>query len=135
MLDTQIELVPGLIRAYRKDGRCLYDKAAKRELVRRCLDPGVSVAGLALAHGLNANLLRKWIDALSGKVRARRVRTVAGAQAALLPVKIQESDSTDNVLAAEGRVEIVVAGGTIRVYGRIDAAALRTVLDCMASRA
>ena len=37
--------------------RCVYDKQAKPELVRRCQQPSVSVAALALAHGLNANLL------------------------------------------------------------------------------
>jgi len=30
-------------------------------LIDACLEPGVSVAGLALAHGINANQLRKWV--------------------------------------------------------------------------
>jgi len=44
-----------------RDGRRRYDPAAKRALVEACLQPGASVAGLALANGVNANLLRKWI--------------------------------------------------------------------------
>ena len=40
--------------------RC-YDRQAKRELIEASLQPGVSVAKLALMHGINANLLRKWI--------------------------------------------------------------------------
>jgi hypothetical protein len=84
MLDPRTELVPNLIRGHRKDGRCQYDKAAKRELVRRCLEPGVSLAGVALAHGLNANLLRKWVDVLGGRMRPRRARSVNAAVAALL---------------------------------------------------
>ncbi len=35
----------------------------KDELVRACSEPGVSVAGIALANGVNANLLRKWMVA------------------------------------------------------------------------
>lgn len=35
----------------------------KDELVRACAEPGVSVAGIALANGVNANLVRKWIAA------------------------------------------------------------------------
>lgn len=35
----------------------------KDELVRACAEPGVSVAGIALANGVNANLLRKWMHA------------------------------------------------------------------------
>lgn len=44
-----------------KGGRCRYDKASKRALVEACLRPGVSIAGMALKAGVNANLLRKWI--------------------------------------------------------------------------
>lgn len=33
----------------------------KDELVRACSEPGISVAGIALANGVNANLLRKWM--------------------------------------------------------------------------
>jgi transposase len=40
---------------------------AKRELVEACLLPGVSVARLALEHGLNANLLRSWVTAYKRK--------------------------------------------------------------------
>ncbi|MCE4541141.1 transposase [Caballeronia sp. PC1] len=51
-----------LVRGFERDGkrRC-FDEQAKRELVLACLRPGVSVAGMALEYGLNANLLRKWI--------------------------------------------------------------------------
>ena len=51
-----------LIVGHGRDGRCLYDPEAKRELVRVCLQPGASIAKVALEHGVNANLLRKWID-------------------------------------------------------------------------
>ncbi|MBD9360817.1 transposase [Methylomonas fluvii] len=50
-----------LIAGHGRDGRCLYDPEAKRELVRICLQRGLSVAKVALEHGINANLLRKWI--------------------------------------------------------------------------
>ena len=133
MLESKGELVPNLVRGHRRDGRCLYDKKAKRELVRRCLEPGVSLAGTALAHGINANLLRKWVDTLSGKVRARRVRALTALRTALLPVKIEESGRTRPDGPVVGYVEIVVTGGTIRVYGRVDVESWRAVLGCLAS--
>jgi transposase len=131
MLDSKIDLVPNLIRGQRRDGRCLYDKAAKRELVRRALEPGVSLAALALAHGLNANLLHKWVGVLGGKVQ--RARALAVAQTPLLPVKVEARVSAASV--SEGYVEIAVRGGVIRVYGRVPAEALRLVLDCLALQA
>ncbi|WP_422191267.1 transposase [Aquabacterium sp.] len=34
----------------------------KRQVVLACQQPGASVAGVALAHGLNANLVRRWLQ-------------------------------------------------------------------------
>ena len=32
----------------------------KAQILRECAEPGASVAQVAMAHGLNANLVRKW---------------------------------------------------------------------------
>ena len=34
----------------------------KAELVKACQQPGVSSAAIALANGLNANMLRRWVN-------------------------------------------------------------------------
>jgi len=44
-----------------RNGRRRYDPVSKQRLVEACLQPGVSLAGVALRHGVNANLLRKWV--------------------------------------------------------------------------
>ena len=44
-----------------RSGRRGFDPVSKARLIERCLRPGASVARLALAHGVNANLLWKWI--------------------------------------------------------------------------
>ena len=44
-----------------RDGRRRYDEEGKRVLIEAALRPGASVARLAQEHGINANLLRKWI--------------------------------------------------------------------------
>ena len=43
----------------------------KTQVVRGCRQPGVSIAAVALANGLNANMLRRWV------VEAERVGTMA----------------------------------------------------------
>lgn len=50
-----------VVRRVLRNGRRRYDAASKERLVAACLEPGVSVSRLALEHGINANLLRKWI--------------------------------------------------------------------------
>lgn len=55
-----------LLIGRKSNGRGIYNRDAKRRLVEACLRPGVSVAHMALIHGLNANLLRKWITTYQG---------------------------------------------------------------------
>ena len=38
-------------------------RSANNDWSEACLQPDVSVASLALRHGVNANLLRKWVAA------------------------------------------------------------------------
>jgi transposase len=38
-----------------------YPKSFKAQVVQECLQPGASIASVALGHGINANLVRKWI--------------------------------------------------------------------------
>ena len=44
-----------------RNGRRRYAAGSKQRLVEACLKSGVSLAGVALRHGVNANLLRKWV--------------------------------------------------------------------------
>lgn len=62
MIENKSRLSRSLVVGHRSNGRCRYDPEAKRELVEACLQPGISVARMALEHGINANLLRKWIN-------------------------------------------------------------------------
>jgi transposase-like protein len=54
-------VVLGLIKEQRANLRSIYDKAARRELVRLCGEPGVSISKTALVNGLNTNVLRCWL--------------------------------------------------------------------------
>ena len=38
-----------------------HSAAFKMTVIEECMRPGVSMAAVALAHGLNANMLRKWV--------------------------------------------------------------------------
>jgi transposase-like protein len=55
------EVLSGLVVGHKRDGRCRYDPQVNQELIRQCMMPGVSVARMAMQHGINANLLRTWI--------------------------------------------------------------------------
>ena len=61
-----------LIKAPMRRGRRRYTEEFKKQAIEACLQPGVSMASVALANGLNANLLRRWVterqEAVAGSV-------------------------------------------------------------------
>src|ERR1700739_992048 len=71
-----------------RDGKRRYDRQSKRRLVEACLQPGVSVAGMALKAGVNANQLRRWIGQYQEKQSgaAAPMESIKEASAAFLPV-------------------------------------------------
>jgi transposase len=81
--DSELQLT---VIGVRRDGRRRYDPQAKRALVDAALQPGVSLAGLALKHGINANLLRKWVVRHQRAGIAMPVPRVAAAAQAFVPV-------------------------------------------------
>ncbi len=134
---AEIDLVANLVRGHKSNGRSIYEREAKRELVRRCLQPGVSLAATAVAHGLNPNLLRKWVVKQTGR-SSRAARSPRLLAVTALPAAMPETAPAvmpPATAPGQWQLELVVPGGTIRIRGRIDAESLRTVLDCLAGRA
>lgn len=58
----------------------------KAAVIRECMTPGVSIAAVALAHSLNANMLRKWvIDAEHAQPAKPKALPVQPAQEVPMP--------------------------------------------------
>ena len=124
-----------------RTGRRTYTAEYKRSVVQECDQPGVSVAGVALTHRINANLVRRWI------VRQKR-ESAAKLPTVLLPVSVQQRGSPAPEAADDGgagntpnqrrvakaTIEIEVYGARIYLRGRVDTHALRAVLDVLSQR-
>jgi transposase len=135
MPEKSAELVEGLVLKPAINGRRTYSVAAKRALVQLCSRPGTSVAGMALAHGINANLLRRWMVQYSATPSVSADKTPVTSGTALLPVKTTRPAPARPSVDLEAFVEITFMGATIRVRGAVDARVLGVVLDCLAQRA
>lgn len=92
-MQNNSEVLVGLVVGRKRDGRCQYDPVVKQELVRRCMAPGVSVARMAMQHGINANLLRVWIMKSQGQSAVSPLSDVPATgpevSHAFVPVQIQ----------------------------------------------
>lgn len=119
-----------------RTGRRTYAPEFKRTVVEACAAPGTSLAAVALAHGINANLVRRWVV----RARGRRAGSAAKAPTALLPVTvIPEQIAADlpratRVRASAGTIELEIYGARLRLRGEVDAGALRSVLAVLAQR-
>jgi transposase len=97
MSEDSTELSRPLVAGRKSDGRAIYDRQAKRELIEICLQSGMSIAALARKHSLNANLLHNWV------VGHRRPATATGnPTSSFLPVQVTPSRR----VVAEGGLRI-----------------------------
>jgi transposase len=136
MSERIADVVTGLVTRRGKNGRCSYSVEAKRALAELCSRPGVSVAKTALTHGINANLLRRWIVQFSGATRLSAVETPTRIPAAaLVPVTTRMPRATRPPVSADSYIEITLPAAAVRVHGTVDAQVLGVVLDCLAQRA
>lgn len=76
MTDDLEDLKRRLVVGHKRDGRSVYDEAAKSELVRLCMKPGASVSRLARECGVNANQVGRWLRE-HGQVSRHKVVAVA----------------------------------------------------------
>jgi transposase-like protein len=81
-----------------RNGRRFFSEDYQRTVVERCLVPRASVAAVAMQHGFNANLVRKWIR------RYQRERVKRGELSKLLPVTVSAAVAPAKPRRARHRV-------------------------------
>lgn len=118
--------LPEGVIGYRRDGCKRYDPAFRRRVATECHESGASVASIALHYGINANLVRKWMDK----------HPVPGAQT-ILPVSLSTLPpprTHHEPPHRGGAVVVEFAAGTVTVQGTVDREMLTAVLHAMQSR-
>ena len=120
-----------------------FSKEFRRQVVQETLAAGASVAGVALHHRLNANLVFTWRRKLLPTLAPMGAKSVK-----LLPVTVTESPAALAAVVAEpvatgkpvrrsrarGAIEIEFNGARIVLRGAVDGPALRVVLEALVSR-
>ena len=70
-----------------------YSKSFKAQVVHECQQPGVSVAAIAMSHGINANVVRRWLPLYPDQ------QTVA--LPAFIPLKVEPQRKTEELAIIE----------------------------------
>ena len=114
----------------------------KRDLVARSLEPGVSVAAIAMEGGINANLLFGWRRKHLDGIQQTGSAVPHQPSAVLLPVSIEAAPADKPCTSASppmrpvnGAIEIEIGSARVRLRGGVDEASLRMVLTALRSLA
>jgi transposase-like protein len=101
-----------------------HSAAFKAAVVKECMRPGVSIAAVALAHSLNANMLRKWVidaeNALPAKSKKGSTEVIEDAMPAptfvplALPAPTVESEIRIKLQRGGTTVTLVWPAGAAR---------------------
>jgi transposase len=94
MSDGIEEVARRLVVGHKSDGRCVYDEAAKSELVAACARPGALVSRLARECGINANQLSRWVREHSQRRQQRAVAVSRAEREAFVAVPIETATPT-----------------------------------------
>jgi transposase len=107
----------------------------KRQIVEETLAEGASVARIALAHGVNANLVFNWRrlyqkGLLCERGAAKLVPVQVTAES--LPAGSASRDAGCNAgFSSAGTIHIQLRNAQMRVEGRVDSELVRVVLECL----
>jgi transposase len=123
-----------------------YTRAQKIAMVEESMRPGVSIASVARAHGINANQLHKWRYAYKTGVRSLGQEGSRACGVELLPIELQARSLSEQVLqqapelqksvkarkrVSEGHIELAVGQYRLCVHGYVQPDALRAVLQAL----
>ena len=93
--------------------RRFYSPQLKGQVMQECRQSGASVAGVALSHGINANIVHRWLREHSQTALVPQSQTNANA---FVPVTLDEpAPSSAPQAAPDIRVEVHRANTTIVV--------------------
>ncbi len=120
-----------------RKGRPNYSVDFKRRLAAAACEAGVSVSKLAMANGVNANMVFKW----RREFRAGLFDDTPQTMPTLLPVVLVEASVVTSPTLAiapppapatvPDSIEIVFADAVVRVRAGADAALLRTIFQSL----
>lgn len=117
-----------------------YSAEYKCQVVQESMAPGATIAGVALAHGINTNLLHNW------RWQYRRGDFGAAGQGPiLLPVRLHAHSPASAAVsrkpakiidgpgesAARARIELLFGSARVIVHGVADLSTLRCVIEAL----
>ncbi len=88
----------------------------KAQVVAACSVPGVSNAAVAMSHGINPNLARRWVRNAEQRAAGVAVKPTNGSvPAAFVPVQLPTAPSAPSAPAAAADIRVELRRGPIAI--------------------
>ena len=112
--------------------RRFYSAELKAQVLDQCRHDGASVAGVALSHNINPNMVHRWIRKEHQRTLVAQAERATGA---FMPLQLQAAPVVENVAqpapaqarvdtdSADIRIEVRRGTGSITVSGPLEGAA------------
>ena len=97
-----------LVKAPRRQVRRRHAEEFKRQVIAACLQPGISIAAVALANGLNANLLRRWVKDHRDAQQVSDSTEIANQAEALRPATLVPVTVSAPEVEPAGEIKIAI---------------------------
>lgn len=124
----------------KSSSRRVHSAEFKARILSECRQPGASVSAVALAHGLNTNVVHKWLAGRGLKRMGAAAPAARGTVPALqfVPVEVPRSEPVvaDPAVQTDIRVELQRGGLHVKLQcaasaGALYAAQLRALADVL----
>ncbi len=113
--------------------RRTYAQQFKREVVAQCLMPGASVSAIALSHGINANVIRKWLPRHKPGTPAPVVTMLPVSIEAAAPAVTPKPRMHPTLAAARPPIELSLGAATVRLPAGFDPQELHSIVQILAA--
>lgn len=98
--------------------RRFHPEEFKQAVIAACCEPGSSVAGIAMANGVNANQVRRWMRERGIEAPTQRLPMLTGMAPAIVPVPMAPATRE----SPDIRIEIRRGNAAIKIDWPVQAA-------------
>jgi len=100
--------------------RRTHSEQFKQELVAQCSQPGMSLACVAIQHGLHPNLLSRWLK--ERILRDQSLVSTAPTSPQFVPVHFEPSQPADapKSKTVSSKIEVSIDRGELRIVLKVD---------------
>lgn len=116
-MNKTVDTVGSSLTLKHRAPKTFYDSSLKARVVAECSRAGASVAGIALNHGLNANMVHRWLDEYEAGIgwAKRVVRDAQFVEIAMEPSTVMQEPAAASHALPSGFIEIEVTRGKSRI--------------------